>query len=501
VPSVVKMILTDNPLKVKVSHEEIKDRFIESSLSDELTYKLRLFLEKVNYPLTVRSSGLLEDSQSQPFAGVYDTFMLPNNHPELEMRINQLCDAIKLVFASVFFSKARNYIETTNNKVAEEKMAIVIQEIIGHRNEDNLFFPLFSGAAQSYNFYPSFDTRHEDGIAALAIGLGRAVVDGERVMRFCPAYPRIDLMKPEEIFANNQQYFYGVNLNVFEQGAIRDENSFIKKVEITDTKKNNEFKDMTSVWDYKNLRFVDGKYMTGVRMITFRNQIHYNQMPIPEILQDILQIGEISFGVPVEIEFAVDRDANDRIIFSLLQIRPLSINKENVNVELKDINREDLILFTSKGMGNGIIDDIRDIVLVNPTTFDNTQTMEIAREISEINKIMQEENREYILLGPGRWGTRDRFLGIPIRWEQINKARVIVETSMKGFTVEASQGSHFFHNLVAMNVAYFTVSHSSDKHKIDWKWLLSQPAFHRTKYTVHLELEKTVVYVTNVASV
>ncbi|MCF7792363.1 MAG: hypothetical protein K9N09_00020 [Candidatus Cloacimonetes bacterium] len=472
--------------------DEIKDRFIESELSDNLTYILRRFLQKVNYPITVRSSGLLEDSQSQPFAGVYDTFMLPNNHPEIDMRIKHLSDAIKLVFSSVFISKARNYIESIHYKVEEEKMAVIIQEIVGHKTKDELFFPLFSGAAQSYNFYPSFDTKHQDGIAALAIGLGRSVVDGERVMRFCPTYPRIDLMKAEEIVANNQQYFYAVNLNVFEQGATQDEDSFIKKIDITSEMKEKDFKELTSLWDHQHLRFVDGEFMQGARMITFRNQIHYGKMPIPEILQDLLQIGEISFGIPVEIEFAVDRDEDNNTLFSLLQIRPLTVNKENVHVEIEDINRDDLLLFTSKGMGNGIIENIEDIIFVNPLKFDNTQTLKIADEIFELNKLMQKENREYILIGPGRWGTSDRFLGIPVRWEQINKARVIVETSLKNFTVEASQGSHFFHNLVAMNVAYFTVSHTSENDKIDWNWLLSQSAQNKRNYVSRVKLKQPI---------
>lgn len=474
---------------------EIKEHFIQCELSNEIKIILRKFLRKIKYPITVRSSGLLEDSQSQPFAGVYDTYMIPNNHPEIEMRLKHLTDAIKLVFSSVFKSSARNYIESINYKLEEEKMAIVIQEIVGHESPENLFFPLFSGVAQSYNFYPSTGMKHSDGIAALAAGLGRAVVDGESVMHFCPKYPRIDLMNPKDVVATNQKYFYVVDLSTFKQGFISDEDSFIEKIDISDEYLEKHFKQLTSVWDYRNDRFLDGDSISGPRVITFRNLLYYNKFPLAEILKDLLEIGEISFGVPVEIEFAVEfKPESTKYIaeFNLLQIRPLAVNRENINVKLDKINRDELLLLTSIGMGNGIINDIRDIVYVDPDKFDNTQTLQIVDEINEINVLLQQEQREYILIGPGRWGSRDRFLGIPVRWEQINKARIIVEASLKNFTVEASQGSHFFHNLVSMNACYFTVSHSSSTDFIDWEWLKAQPSKQKGKYVFHVELEHPV---------
>lgn len=474
---------------------EIKDHFIQCELPNSIKTILRKFLENIKYPITVRSSGLLEDSQSQPFAGVYDTYMLPNNHAEIEMRLRHLTDAIKLVFSSVFISSARNYIESINYKLEEEKMAIVIQEIVGHKIDENLFFPLFSGVAQSYNFYPSTGMKHDDGIVALAVGLGRAVVDGESVMRFCPKYPRINLLKPKDMVTHNQKYFYVVNLSTFKQGFITDEDSFIEKINISDDYLEKHFKQLTSVWDYQNNRFLDGDLISGPRLLTFHNLLYYNKFPLAEILKDMLEIGEISFGVPVEIEFAVEfKPESTKYIaeFNLLQIRPLSVNQENINVKLDTINRDELLLLTSIGMGNGIIKNIRDIVYVDPDNFDNTQTLKIVDEISEINDYLQQLQREYILIGPGRWGTQDRFLGIPVRWEQINKARIIVEASLKNFTVEASQGSHFFHNLVAMNACYFTVSHSSGTDFIDWKWLKSQPSKQNGQYVFHVELEHPI---------
>jgi CheY-like chemotaxis protein len=475
--------------------EEIKTRFIQSELSDGIKSILRIFLKRVNYPITVRSSGLLEDSQSQPFAGVYDTYMIPNNHPEIEMRLRHLSDAIKLVFSSVFMSSARNYIESIHYKLEEEKMAIIIQEIVGNKLGDELFFPLFSGVAQSYNFYPSSGTTHADGTVALAVGLGRAVVDGENALRFSPNYPRIDVMKPQDVVANNQNVFYAVDLSVFKQGFIDDEDSFIKRIEISDELKQGHFKTLTSVWDYQNNRFLDGELLSGPRVLTFRNLLYYNKIPLAEILKDLLEIGEVSFGVPVEIEFAVELKSDKNNFdaeFNLLQIRPLSVNQENIHVKLDELDREKLLLLTSRGMGNGIINDIRDIVFIDPEKFDNTQTLQIVEEIDKINKEYQKLKREYVLIGPGRWGTSDRFLGIPVRWDQINKARIIVEASQKNFAVDSSQGSHFFHNLVAMNACYFTVLHSSDIDFIDWDWLKSMPSKQYGECVFKVELKAPI---------
>ncbi len=491
-------IESNNVVSNKVSKkndDEINEFFIKGKLTSVLVSKLKILIQNVKVPLAVRSSGLLEDSQSQPFAGIYKTFMLPNNNPDDEVRLKQLCDAIKLVLASPYLESARKYIESINYKIEEEKMAIIIQEVVGSKDVENLFYPHFAGAAQSYNFYPPKDMFHEDGIVALAAGLGKAVVDGERAFRYCPKYPRVNLLEPIGIVENNQRDFYAIDLSLDEGQDVNSEDKFLTKRRIRTSHKEGVFKEITSVWDYERFQFLDGTYIRGPRMLTYRNVIYYNKFPLSDILMRILEIGEIASGVPVEIEFAInlDGDINNNLpTFYLLQIRPLSVNKENINIKLDKVNREEMMLSTSRAMGNGEIKNIRDIVFIDPEKFENTQTLKIAEEIEKLNNYFEKNDREYVLLGPGRWGTSDRFLGVPVRWAQINKAKIIVEASQENFTVEASQGSHFFHNLVAMNVGYFTVSHSSDSDFIDWDWLKSLPVNHNGKYAVHVELEKSI---------
>jgi hypothetical protein len=470
------------------SDKEINEFFMSGSLTPELISKLKVLIKNIKTPLAIRSSGLLEDSQSQPFAGIYQTYMLPNNNTDDNIRLKQLCNAVKLVLASPFLEGARKYIESINFKIEEEKMAVIIQEVVGSKDKEDLFYPHFAGAAQSYNFYPPKDMSHEDGIVALAAGLGKAVVDGERAFRYCPKYPRVNLLEPVGIVENNQRDFYGVDLSIGNNKSVSSEDNFVVKKRIRSSHKEGVFKEITSVWDYERFQFLDGSFIRGPRMLTYRNLIFYKNFPLSDILLRILEFGQIASGVPVEIEFAVN--LCDKPTFYMLQIRPLSVNKENINIKLDKIRRDEMILSTTRAMGNGILKNIKDIVFIDPEKFDNTQTLKIVSEIEKINNYLDENDREYILLGPGRWGTSDRFLGVPVRWAQINKAKIIVEASQENFTVEASQGSHFFHNLVAMNVGYFTVSHSSDSDFIDWQWLKTLPVKQSGEYAVHVELEE-----------
>jgi len=474
---------------IKHSDKEINQIFSEAKLSDELKNKLKIMLEKIDYPLAIRSSGLLEDSQSQPFAGIYNTYMLPNNRT-IESNLEQLCTAIKLVLASPFKKDARQYIESINYKLDEEKMAVVIQEIAGHKSKDGLFYPHLSGVAQSYNFYPSSRMTHKDGIAAIAVGLGKGIVEGERAFRYCPKHPKIDLLKPEDIVENNQRKFYALDLNLTEFDFNKDEESFLQHQRLSKKQKEEEFKLFTSVWDYQNSSFIDGDYAEGPRVLTFRQLIHFNKYPLSQIINRFLEIGEIAMGVPIEIEFAADF-ANNEPKFYILQIRPLSINKEAVKLDLDNISEEKAVLITKRGMGNGTMDDISDIVFVLPDKFDNKETLAMSQELEKINKKLKAEERKYILIGPGRWGSSDRFLGIPVHWANINMAKVIVEASLENFSVDASQGSHFFHNLVAMGVGYLTVRNKEDY--LDWEWLQKQPVINKEEHIWHVRPKKNVV--------
>jgi hypothetical protein len=478
-----------DPVKLSgKTDDEIAAVFMDGTLSGQLQEMLRILLNNTKNPLAVRSSGLLEDSQSQPFAGIYKTFMLPNNNDDFEIRLRDLMNAIKLVFVSPYQSAARQYIESIHFKVEEEKMAVVIQEIVGLRHANDLYFPHLSGAAQSYNFYPAKRIKHSDGIAAIAVGLGKSVVDGERTYRFCPNYPKITLLEPVGIVENNQRDFYGLDLAKKVDVWQDDEDLFLVKKKILNSYKNGVFKEMTSVWDYENLQFLDGKFVEGPRVITFRNQILYERFPLSSILKRVLDIGELAHGVPVEIEFAINLqcEQNSQNAFNLLQIRPLSVHSENIDVDIAKFDPEQVLLYTTKGMGNGIVRGIQDVIYLIPDKFDNTDTLKMAEEIDELNAKLRKEDKKYILIGPGRWGSSDRFLGVPVRWAQIDMVKIIIEASLETFAVEASQGSHFFHNLVAMNVGYFTIPHSSKTDFINWEWLKNQTIVNKTDYFVHI---------------
>ena len=481
---------------VKKSDKEIQTIFINGELSRELVNKLKIFIKKINFPIAVRSSGLLEDSQSQPFAGIYNTFMLPNNHPDKNIRLKQLIDAIKLVFSSVFLKSARNYIESISYKVEEEKMAVIIQEMVGH-NFDKYYYPHISGVGESYNFYPTSNLKISDGVALLALGLGKSVVEGEQNYRFCPKYPKIETIPPEEMIRDSQRFFYVINMECEDFNLLEGDECTLARMSIKEAEKHGSLQHLASVWDYQNNRMVDGLSAKGLRVITFADILKYNYFPLAKIIEQILEIGEKAMGIPVEIEFAVDltKDEKNQIkpTFYVLQIRPLTINIQEISIDPDTINKDSLFLYTENGLGNGIIKDIYDVIYIDPDKFDKTKTVLMREEISYLNEKMKKEDREYILIGPGRWGSRDQFLGIPIKWADIYKAKIIIETSFDGFIVDASQGTHFFHNLVAMNVGYFHIPYGSSTDFISWDWLNKQNIIEKTNYFIHVRMDQPVV--------
>jgi len=472
--------------------QEIQKYFVKGNLSERMKKVLKQLVERVNYPLAVRSSGLLEDSQSQPFAGIYQTFMLPNNNPDKKIRLEHLENSIKLVFASVYLESARNYIESINYKLEEEKMAVIIQETVGN-DYDGYFYPNISGVAQSYNFYPTSSLKNSDGIAAIAVGLGKTVVEGERIFRFCPKYPKNQLISNEELLGETQKEFYAIDSKDSDFKLLDNIDCTMKKLRIKEAIKHGSLEHLISTWDYQNNRLVDGNRIKGPRLVTFADILKYEYFPLSRILENILEIGEKAMGVPVEIEFAVNltrgNDKNQIPTFYVLQIRPLTINTDEIYIDSENVNHDDLFLYTTRGMGNGVISNICDIIYIDPDKFKSTETLDIQQEISYLNNKMKNEERYYILIGPGRWGSRDRFLGVPVKWHEIYKAKIIVEAGLKDFVVDASQGTHFFHNLVSMNIGYFTVPYGSDEDFIDWKWLGEQKATEETAHLVHIKLE------------
>ena len=477
--------------------EEIDKIFISGKLSDQLIKRLEIYLDVIKYPIAVRSSSLLEDSQAQPLAGVYRTFMLPNNHPVKEIRLRQLTDAIKLVFSSVYLSDARTFLESLNFKAEEEKMAVIIQETVGSIQGDHYYYPHISGVAQSYNFYPMAHMKHTDGIANIALGLGKSVVEGKLNFRFCPRYPETDVLTPEEMLRSSQKKFFALDLSKNDFDLTKGEEITLENLSIKDADEQGTLKYIASVWDYENNRLTDNLEAKGLKVITFSSILKYNYFPLAKIISELLEIGEIALGIPVEIEFAVNLNVtssyNNKPTFYILQIRPLSVNVDAYRIDTSQLIKEELLMYTEHGMGNGIINDLTDIIYLDPSKFDKTRTQEMQEEIEKFNNKMAERGKRYILIGPGRWGSRDRFLGIPVRWPQINRAKVILETGLPDFIVEASQGTHFFHNLVAMNIGYFTIPYISQTDFVDMDWLLKQPISERGDFFVHLEFSKPLI--------
>jgi hypothetical protein len=475
-------------------YAKLRATFLEAKLTDTLIKKLRILLKKITKPLAIRSSGLFEDSLMQPFAGIFETYLIPNNHPELEVRLNQAMDAIKLVYASVFSKIARGYVEAIHYKIEEEKMAVVIQEVVGNRFE-NSYYPHISGVAQSYNFYPFSHMKPEEGFAVMAVGLGRYVVEGERAYRFSPFYPNVEINTPKDQYRSSQVEFYAIDLNVHTLNLIDGEDAGLAKLEISDAERHGTIRHSASVYDLDNNRIVPGLGHAGPTIINFANILKYNYIPLADTIKLILDVVKEALGSPVEIEFAIDlnKDTGGRASFYLLQIKPLIGNAEDYNIDEEKIEKEDVIVFSEKGMGNGLINDITDIIYVDTELFDKSRTKEMADEIEQLNEIMKKEDRKYILIGPGRWGTRDPWIGIPVNWPQISNAKVIVETSLEDFPLDASSGSHFFHNVTSMSIGYFSVQPELGNSYINWELLNKRAILNKTNFCRHVRLKKPLV--------
>ena len=467
-----------------MSDDEIKSLFMAAHTTIDIKDKLREYLFHVREPLAVRSSSLLEDSHNQPFAGIYATFMLPNNCVDDETRVEQLCDAIKLVYASAFSKSAKAYIQSTVHSSEEEKMAIVIQKLIGNHHDDR-FYPTISGVAQSYNYYPVAPLKREDGIVSAALGLGRIVVDGEKVLAFSPKHPNVvpGFSTPEQVMDNSQTHFYALSMDDVCYDLIAGEHITLNTLPIKDAEKDDTLDLIASTYDSNDRKLRDGTGSDGPKLITFSGVLKYEMLPLVKVINELLEIGTRGMGGQVEMEYAVKFNADNKPEFYVVQIRPLVTKKERHNVTISG-DETDIIL-SSKALGNGTLEDIRDIIFVSPEIFDNTQTYNIAKEIGELNK---EVGKPFLLIGPGRWGTRDRFLGIPVDWNHISNAKAMVEVGLSGFRIDPSHGTHFFHNITSLGIMYFTVPFGKEDEFIDWDWLKSIEPKNSKKYAVHLEL-------------
>lgn len=489
--------LDDNELWDFAIHSDDDDaigaRFLDARFPGMVTEALRAFLDAARMPLSVRSSSLLEDSQFMPFAGVYETFMLANNHGDTQERLDALLEAVKRVYASTFSRAAKTYIRSTPYRVEEEKMAVIIQKLVGRRHDDR-FYPDFSGVARSHNFYPIKPMKAEDGIASVALGLGKQVVEGGATLRFCPRYPRhlVQFARIEDILKYSQKEFFALRLPAPGNGAGVDLDLDAHQLEVAEG--DGVLSAVGSTYSVENHAIYDGVSRKGARVVTFAPILKNDLFPLPEILNRLLALGQEGMSGQVEIEFAVNMTGPKGAPreFYLLQMRPMVIDQELERLSIIETPREDLICESSRVMGTGAIGDIHDVVVVDRDRFKRSESVRVAREVSAINLELLERRTPYVLIGVGRWGSADPWLGIPVRWEDISGARVIVEGAMKDIAVTPSQGTHFFQNITATRTGYITVGTGGRGGFIDWEWLAQQPAVRTESGVRHLRFDRAI---------
>lgn len=475
---------------------EITRRFLEArKFPEDILGELAAFLDIIAEPLAVRSSSLLEDSQYHPFAGVYETYMIPNNNPDPLIRLKELLNTIKRVYASTFYRSAKDYIRVTSYRLEEEKMAVIIQKMVGGPH-NNKFYPDFSGVGKSHNFYPVPPQTSEDGIVSAALGLGKIVVDGGNVLRFCPKYPLHlqQLSTVEDTLRNNQNEFYALALHEHENAIVVTHDMLVKKFDLQIAEVDGTLHNVGSTYSHENNAISDGISRSGHRLVTFAPVLKGKLFPLAEILELLLDMGSWGMGAPVEIEFAVNLfvPPGKPREFGLLQMRPLVISREVEELNVEEVDPAGLLCQSQQVLGNGIITGIHDIVAVDIHRYDRSKGRQVAVEVSRLNSTLVSENKPYLLIGVGRWGTLDPWLGVPVTWEQISGARAIVEANMKDFDVAPSQGSHFFQNLTSFMVGYFTVNAKTDQGFIDWDWLLRQKAVEELEFTRHIHCERSI---------
>ena len=473
-----------------LTDEELLSEFVSAALPSALIKALRHFIQVTSKPLAVRSSSKLEDSYYQPFAGVYSTYMIPHTENE-DQQLRLLSKAIKSVYASVYFAASRGYIVSTGNVPSEEKMAIVLQEVCGEE-ENGYYFPTISGVARSINFYPVGKEKPEDGIVKIAYGLGKAVVDGEQVLRFSPKYPKNVLQTSTVDLAmrETQQSMLALSLSPERFKTSVDDAVNLERIAIHDCSKFNSLKLIASTYDRENMRIVDSCYPDGPRIITFAPQLKFNTFPLTAIIQELLNIAQQEIKTPVEIEFAVNLE-RDPQIFHVLQIRPISADSLTAKVDWETIDESGALLRSGNALGVGQIEDVSDIIYLKRDTFDILRTREMAQTLREWNNRFRKEGKQYLLIGYGRWGSQIPTLGVPVAWGDISEAKAIAECSLENFRIEPSQGSHFFQNLTSFNVGYMNIDPwARPDDLLDIDALDAMPAVEETELVRHVRLDR-----------
>ena len=479
----------------EVDDETILKYFLRASLPARLIEDLMAFFDVVKSPIAVRSSSLLEDSHYQPFAGIYSTYMVPKLEDKYDM-LRTLSDAIKAVYASVFYRDSKAYMTATSNLIDQEKMAIVLQEVVGNRYNDR-FYPTISGVARSLNFYPIGNEKAEDGIANIALGLGKYIVDGGQTLRFSPRHPHNILQMSTMDFAlrETQTRFYALDLkNLADQFSVDDSFNLLR-LNLKDADADGSLKFIVSTYDPYDQVIRDGYYPGGRKILSFVNVLQHEVFPLADTLDQILHVGQDEMGRPIEIEFAVNIDPQNPSFatFYLLQVRPIVDNKEVMEEDLTLVEQEDTILTSTSVLGHGIVTDVQDIIYVKTGAFCSSNNQSIAYDIEKMNRQFTGEEKNYVLVGPGRWGSSDSWLGIPVKWPHISNARVIVECGLENYRVDPSQGTHFFQNLTSFGVGYFTINPFKGDGWFDEGYLNSLPAVEETEYLRHVRFDKPVV--------
>ena len=471
--------------------DRIANAFQRAEFPPEFAGDLRGLISAVHTPLALRSSSMLEDAMYEPFAGVYGTKMIPNNQPDIDARYKKLVEAVKFVYASTFFREARAYLSMTGRSTAEEKMAVIIQEVVGHRYDER-FYPCLSGVARSYNFYSFGHAQPEDGVVDLALGLGKTIVDGGTVWSYCPAYPNTNPpCSMSDLIKSTQTEFWAVNMGKPPAYDPIHETEYLMKGSLADADHDGSLPTVASTYDPQNDRIVMGTGINGPRILDFAATIRMDDIPVNALISNLMRSCSDELGAAVEIEFAVRvdprKEASPR--FGFLQVRPMVVSDASIEVEDAELKSDIALLASERVLGNGIISNLTDIVYVKPDDFKKESTRIIASEIDTINRRLHDEGRRYLLIGFGRWGSSDPWLGIPVDWGNISGAQVIVEASLPDMHVELSQGSHFFHNLTSLQLCYFSLMHTGSYH-IDWDWLERQNKMFEMDFVRHLRIDE-----------
>lgn len=479
------------------SDERISHAFQKADLPFNILGDLRALVNEVHTPLAVRSSSLLEDAMYEPFAGIYGTKMTPNNQPDADTRFRKLVEAIKFVYASTFFRTAKNYISATRHRIEDEKMAVIIQEVVGQRHENN-FYPQLSGVARSYNFYSTGRALPKDGVVNLALGMGKTIVDGGVVWSYSPAYPNISppFASYNDMLKNTQIEFWTVNVGKPPGYDPINETEFMKQENIAVADKDGSLAHIASTLDNYSGRLSMGTGVRGARILNFAPLLQLDEIPFNTLIKTLLSLCEKSLNAPVEIEFAMTFNSGKQACikhrFGFLQVRPMVVSSEKIEITHEEMTSPDILIAATDTLGNGVQDNIHDVLFVIPENFEAKYTTQIVTEIDRINKRLVAENRPYLLIGFGRWGSSDPWLGIPVNWSNVSGVKAIVESTLEKMNVELSQGSHFFHNLTSFGVFYFSVPFTGT-HKIDWNWLQRQNTVEKTRHIHHVRIPSPLV--------